>query len=348
MKRKLKPIQLVLVICILAALTLTACGGDTAAPVAEEETEAKKVALLLPGVSYDESWSQSGYEGLLKAQEDCGIEPAYTENVEQAEQIEVFRNYAQQGYDIIVGHGGQYTDAAETVAAEFPEIEFVVTNSMTAHDNLSAVSCSYMQMGYLAGVLGCHMTETNHIAAIQGERLHIMDPVYVAYPMGANSCKDEEVKVDIPVVGSWGDVSKAREVSLALIADGADVLWSNLNEEIAGMFSAAEDQGVYTIGLYDDMREASPETVLASAVFYPDKQVYQAACGFVTDGEIHFLTMDDPDATDLIMTDLVPEDVKAAVEQAKQDIIDGKVTFPDLSDLPTEYDPNFWKEYMPE
>lgn len=336
---------------VLVFLVMAACQPAPAAPAepaAEEATEAKpvesteaeeekpveeaaaakKVALLLPGVIYDKSWSQSGYEGLVKAKEECGIEPAYTESVEQAEQTEVFRNYAQQGYDTIIGHGSQYTDAAMSVAKEFPEIDFVVTNSMLAGENVSAISADYMHMGYLAGVLACNMSKTRHVAIIQDVRLPIMDPVYASFPMGAKTC-GEDFKTTITVFGAMGDTVKARESALAVIAEGADVIWGNMNEEIAGVFSAAEDKGIWTIGLYRDMYEESPKTVIGSTVFYPDKEVYEAACGKINDGTVHFLSMNIPDAMDIILTENVPDDVAAKVEQARQDLREGKVQFPD-------------------
>lgn len=303
---------------------------EKAAEVAqtEEALPVKKVALLLPGVSYDKSWSQNGYEGLMKAKEDCGIEPAFTESVEQAEQTETFRNYAQQGYNTIIGHGSQFTDAALTVGKEFPEIDFVVTNSMLAENNVSAISADYMHMGYLAGVLACNMSKTRHVAIIQDVRLPIMDPVYASFPIGAKTC-GEDFKTTITVFGAMGDTVKARESALAVIAEGADVIWGNMNEEIAGVFSAAEDKGIWTIGLYSDMYDASPKTVIGSTVFYPDKEVYEAACGKINDGKVHFLSMNIPDAMDIILTKNVPEDVAAKVEQARQDLRDGKVNFPD-------------------
>ena len=324
-----KKLQLVFSLGLVISLVfLSACQPKQADPASEDVKEGKRVALLLPGVIYDKSWSQNGYDGLMMAKEECGIEPAYTESVEQAEQTEVFRNYAQQGYDIIIGHGSQYTDAALTVGKEFPEIDFVVTNSMLAEGNVSAISADYMHMGYLAGVLACNMSKTRHVAIIQDVRLPIMDPVYASFPMGAATCGDD-FKTTITVFGAMGDTAKARESALAVISEGADVIWGNMNEEIAGVFSAAEDKGIWTIGLYSDMYDASPKTVIGSTVFYPDTQVFEAACGKISDGTVHFLSMYIPGAMDIILTPNVPDDVAAKVEAARQDLRDGKIEFPD-------------------
>ncbi len=117
MKRNLK---LLFAILITMALILTACAGDeTEAPVVDEKT---KVAVAFPGVVSDQSWNQFGYDGLVRAGNECGVEIAYSEDVFQDEQLETFRNYAAEGYDIIIGHGGEYADSISTVAAEYPDI----------------------------------------------------------------------------------------------------------------------------------------------------------------------------------------------------------------------------------
>ena len=108
------------------------------------------------------------------------------------------------------------------MAKEFPEIDFVVVNSMLAEGNVSAISADYMHMGYLAGVLACNMSKTKHVAILQDVRLPIMDPVYASFPWVLKTC-GEDYKTTISVFGAMGDTVKAREASLALIAEGADV-----------------------------------------------------------------------------------------------------------------------------
>ena len=56
----------------------------------------------------------------------------------------------------------------QTVAAEYPDVEFGVTNGLVSGANVSSIKIGYGQMGYLAGSLACEMTKTNHIAFIGG------------------------------------------------------------------------------------------------------------------------------------------------------------------------------------
>ncbi|MEA1927112.1 MAG: BMP family ABC transporter substrate-binding protein [Candidatus Auribacterota bacterium] len=124
-------------------------------------TDKTKVAVLFPGVVSDQSWNQFGYEGLMRIKNEGGVKMAYSENVSQDMQIEAFRNYAAEGYDVIIGMGDEYTDAAGTVAKEYPDIKFCIPNGLVGNGkNLSTFKVSYSQMGYLAGVLAGRISGT--------------------------------------------------------------------------------------------------------------------------------------------------------------------------------------------
>src|SRR5215207_7011128 len=140
-----------------------------AAGAQEEGAAGKRVAVLFPGLVDDQSWNQAGFEGLTRLEEE-GAEIAYTERVNQSQQVEVFRNYAQQGYDIIVGHGGEYMDAALQVATEYPDLQFVVTNGNKGADNVTSFTLSYRDMGLLAGALAGLMTESNKLAIVTARK----------------------------------------------------------------------------------------------------------------------------------------------------------------------------------
>ena len=103
------------ILFLIVAMALSGCSGSE-----EADDGQKKVAVLFPFLIDDGAWNEEGYKGLLEAEKE-GIKIAYTEQVRQAEQIEVFRNYAQEGYDVIIGHGGEYMQAALTVAKNSPK-----------------------------------------------------------------------------------------------------------------------------------------------------------------------------------------------------------------------------------
>jgi basic membrane protein A len=273
-------LKIMFAVTVVLAMVLSACGpkpteapvpAPTEAPAEPTATEPpveekKKVAAVFPGVVTDQSWNQFGYEGLVKAEEECGVEIAYSEDVFQDEQLEVFRNYAAEGYDIIIGHGGEYAESIDIVAREYPDLYFGLTSGEASAPNMSATILSYRQMAYLAGVLACKMTETNHVAYVLGEILPTGDHGVEGFELGVASC-GKDTKATSVATGSWADVAKAREAGLALIDDGA------------------EDRGVWAIGLYRDSSPLGPNAVIGSTLGSPGAMIYELACEHVEPGK---------------------------------------------------------------
>lgn len=327
---------------IIFALLLAAC-APPAAPAPEEpaSTEAAaapeqpaapeapaaktKVAFFGPGVVSDQSWNQFGFEGLKKAEADCGIEIAYSENVSQDAQLETLRNYAVEGYNIIIAHGGEYEDNVLKVAEEFPAIEFGVTSGSKPAKNVTPIKISYSQMGYLAGTLACEMTKSKHIAFVGAEEIAITEDALREFKRAAQECGKGEVKVDVVMTGSWADVNKAYEAARGLIAGGADVLWHVLDTADAGLIAAAQDAGVYAIGLYRDSSDLGPKAVIGSALGSPGTCVYLLACGKILTHEPQVLDVNMEDGVGITMTDLTPPDVQERVNAVFEKVKSGEI-----------------------
>ena len=305
----------------------------TEAPAVATEAPAKKVkvAVLFPGVVSDQSWNQFGYEGLKKAETDCNLETAYAEDVFQDKQLEILRNYAAEGYDIIISHGGEYADSVTKAAAEYPDLWFGITNGAAEGANVSAMIIGYNQMSYLAGVLACNMTKSDHIGFVGGESIPVVDEGAKAYENGAQAC-GKTVKVDVVYTGNWADVTKAREAGLSVIAGGADVLYHILDTADAGLIAAAEDKGVFAIGLYRDSSGLGKKAVIGSALGHPGTMIYELACGKIPKGQKTWLNVHTPNGVGMHMTDLVPAEVQAKVKAILDEMVADKMIIKNMGE----------------
>ena len=316
---KTKAVRIAGLIIVIVMLT----GIVSACQSAGKEAESGKIAALFMGPVTDESWNQLGYEGVKKAEEDCGIEFAYSENVKQTEFEETMRNYGQEGYATIIAHSGTFTDAAKAIAPEFPDTEFIVINATEGNgSNMAGIYADYWQMGYLAGAAACQMTETNKVAIVAAERFPMIEPSLISFPEGAKSC-GKDVETEVVVTGSFEDVTKAYEASVALIDQGVDVIWHQLDAADVGVFSAAEDKGVYAIGLYGDQSPKSPDTIIASVFVAPSTQTYEAACGRVESGTATTITL--ANGMEIVMTDLMSGEAQEAVNEAIEGLKSGDI-----------------------
>jgi basic membrane protein A and related proteins len=106
----------------LGALSLAAALIG-ASPVHAED----KAAILLPGSANDQSWNALGYS-ILKSLEPHGFKTAYSENVADADEAEALRDYANQGYGVVMGHSGRFVSAMEQVAPDFPKTQFIAVS----------------------------------------------------------------------------------------------------------------------------------------------------------------------------------------------------------------------------
>jgi basic membrane protein A and related proteins len=313
---------------IAAAVLIAACNGsssDGGGSASSGGSNGKKVAALFPGLVDDQSWNQAGFTGLKKAETDAGATIAYTEKVTQDQQVEVFRNYAQAGNQVIIGHGGEYMDAALQVAQEFPNVQFVVTNGNKSAANVTSLALSYGDMGYLSGVLACSVTKSNKVGVVVGETIPIANDALAGWQ---NGCKraNPSAQIKSSVTGDWADVDKAREAALALIADGADVVGHLLDAADAGVFAAAEDKGVQAIGLYGDQSKLGPTSHIGAAMADASKVVFLAATGTL-DGQAHTEGVKDGVVSFGSFSDKVPQEAQDAIKKAEEDLKSGAVTF---------------------
>ena len=258
----------ILAISILALVSCVSV-ADSSPPESESvQSGTFQVAILLPGPIDDTGWSQAGYEGLKFIEAELGAQVAYVANASEDEeaQEEILRQYAGAGFDFIIGHGGEYIAVLERVADEFPQTQFAVVTGYAGNNrNLGALSIRADETGYLSGVVAALKTKTNKVAYIGGEVYPSTTEEATAFEKGVKDT-NPAAEVLIDWVGSWSDQDKGREVALAQVAAGADVL--AIDADIAGLaaLEVAESEGVYAIGWVQDQHDLAPNAVLTSVI----------------------------------------------------------------------------------
>ena len=103
----MKKLVAVVLTVVLALGTMVGCGSGSNSDANANRDTVSKIAVLLPGSITDESWNQTAYEGLKQIEAKGEFETAYTENVGSNDVETVFRNYCEEGFDFVIGHGAQ-------------------------------------------------------------------------------------------------------------------------------------------------------------------------------------------------------------------------------------------------
>lgn len=267
----------IVLIALLATLglTLIGCsapkqpGADKAADKGQEKTQAPakyRVATVLTGPINDAGWNESAYKGLKKAESKLGIEVAYTENVPQPDFETVIRDYADKGYNLIIAHGFEFTDAVKAVAPKYPKIQFAIINGSAAQEpNVASFRFDTPQVGFLAGAFAGLMTKTNVVGMIGGMKFpHIQDSL-AGFEAGAKYV-NPKVTVLKAYTDSWTDIPKGKETALAMADQKADWTATNANQVGLGSIEAMKQRGLHAVGYIDDQYNVAPGVVPVSAI----------------------------------------------------------------------------------
>lgn len=258
----MRTLRTVLVLNI-AALLMTACGGRSEQTSSGEEF---KVALLTPGPISDQAWNAAAYAGLERMRDSLGATISHIQTKTPAEFEENFRQYGAKGFDLVIGHGFEFQDAARRVAPEFPETHYATTGGEGNGTTVTAMAFTFAEPAYLAGMAAAAVSKTGILGTIGGTELPPVKEGFAAFVAGARAVRPD-IQVLTAYLGNWDDASAGKEQALAMIARKADVIWHNADAAGLGVFQAArQSKDVWVIGANADQNALAPEVTLGSVV----------------------------------------------------------------------------------
>jgi basic membrane lipoprotein Med (substrate-binding protein (PBP1-ABC) superfamily) len=253
---------------VLALLSvLTACGGQQEQSTADSTGAGTKmrVALLTPGPISDKSWNGIAHEGLLAIRDSLGAETSHIQTKTPAEFDENFRQYGAQGYDLVIGNGFEYQEAATRIAPSYPKTNYVITSGRVTAPNVAGIAFAFEEASYQAGMIAGAMTKTNKLGLIGGTELPPVKTSFLAFERGAKSV-NPKVTVLTSYIGNWDDVSAGKEQALAQIAQGVDIILQNADAAGLGVFQAAREKQILAFGTNADQNNVAPDVIIGSVV----------------------------------------------------------------------------------
>ncbi|MCB8976580.1 MAG: BMP family protein [Ardenticatenaceae bacterium] len=298
------------------------------------DLEPVRVALVMPSTTTDLAWSQSIYDSLMILQAHYGednFEVAYTENMfNVTDAAAAIRDYAADGYDLVIAHGAQYGTSLFEIAPDFPETSFAWgTTTNTGADegvtNVFAYEPRAEQGGYVSGVVATYLTESGIIGLVgpvdAGDaKLHVDG--FLAGVKATNP----DIQVNVSFTGSFGDTALAAEAANTQIAAGADVLTGS-SQQVVGAIGVASEQGVPWLGIQADQSPAGPDVVVVTVLYdwVPTLlDMITANQAGEYGGRVLQLTLENGGQT-MIYADSLPAEAVEAGKAAEQGIIDGSI-----------------------
>ena len=259
------------------------------APAAAAD-EGLRVALLLPGIKNDNSFSQAGAEGLLAAVEADGNIAEYQileEIIEPTDSLPALRGFASRGFDLIIGHGIEYVDPIMELYAEFPDVDFAMTGGVLVEgadpqDNVVDWLYNVQDMAYPNGILAAHALIGDTIGIVGGPEFDFVKVMHISFQQAVASV-NPEVQFLEGFAGDFVNVQKAAEVATSLIDQGADLIYCSGDGICIGAAQSASAAGVPILVGFGSQDETAPDVYVGATVIRLSEQ-YQQYFDTVRDG----------------------------------------------------------------
>ena len=265
-----KRIALLLSIMMLVSMAL-ACTAAPDADVSQPDTDPEqsedpiRVALIVNQKFGDMGSCDQMLAGLEKARDDFGVEIKALESDGVAAHEDDVRAMARDGYDLIITTFPNMTQATVTVAEEYPDTSFgciyqFVNSEETSVPNIYDAQFHGQEAMYILGAMAAKLTKTNKVGMICGAEEPSPNADGNAF-MSAIKTYNPDCEVQFAYVGSYEDVAKAKEIAVAMINAGCDIIQTDAGKCQVGIMEAAKAAGILVCGDTNDYSETYPEGV---------------------------------------------------------------------------------------
>lgn len=295
----------------------------------------KPAVIYDMGGKFDKSFNEGVYNGVKKFTDETGIEVMEFEVTNETQREQAMRRMAERGASIILGVGFAQADAIAKVAAEYPDRQFsIIDVGWLDAPNLRQYVFKEHEGSYLVGVAAALASDTGKVGFVGGMDITLIRKFACGYVGGVkavNGSADVYQNMTGTTPSAWNDPAKGAELAKSQIDRGADVIYHAAGGTGLGVIQAAADAGMLAIGVDSNQNGLAPGSVLTSMLKRVDVAAYETfkdamdgnfSSGVrslgVAEGGVDW-ALDENNAS------LITADIKAAVEQARSDILSGKV-----------------------
>ena len=307
----------------------------------------KPAVVFDMGGKFDKSFNEGVYRGAEKFKEEFGTKYRSFEVTNETQREQAIRKMAQRGSDPVLGIGFAQGPAVEKVATEFPKTRFAIIDMVVDKPNVQSIVFKEQEGSFLVGILAAMASKSAKVGFVGGMDIPLIRRFACGYEQGAKYA-NAKIEVLQNMTGStpsaWNNPSRGGELTKSQFDRGVDVVFAAAGGTGVGVYQAAKDAGKLAIGVDSNQNHLHPGTMLTSMVKRVDIAAYNV---FKTAKEGKFkagikslgLAEDGVGwALDEHNKDLISDEMKKAVDQAKADIIAGKIKVHDyMSDNSCKY-----------
>ncbi len=340
---------LVVVAMLLAACGSNSTGGSTTGSSSTPKSTLKVALVTDIGGLNDNGFNHLAYTGYLKAQTQYGFASKVIQTQSQNDYVNNLTEAAQAA-DLVIAVGFLMQTPLDQVAKEYPTKKFAIVDGCATLANgncdpLPNVAPLYFkeqEAGCLVGAITGqmevdgpskvpHLLGANSVGVVGGLSI----PPVNRYIAGFDYCTkmvDPNVKINLTYSQDFSATAKCKDDALSQInQDKADIIFQVAGGCGVGALDAANQKGVYGIGVDANQNYLYPQTVITSALKRVDVAVYDTIDSFEK-GQF----TNNPPVFDLAHNGVgyatpnsaVPADAVAKAKQFQQEILSGQLTPP--------------------
>lgn len=286
------------------------------------------------GGKFDKSFNQSASEGVARFVKETGIKvfDAQANYDTQAEQV--LRALARKKLKLIISIGFSQTQPVQRIAAEYPNVHFVIIDGNAQGKNVNSVLFKEQEGSYLVGVAAAMASKTRTISFVGGMDIPLIRAFACGYAQGAKAIVPK-IQIMQNMVGTtsaaWNDPAKGGELARAQFDRGSDVVFAVAGGSGMGALQMAKEKGKLAIGVDSNQNYLYPGTMLSSMVKRVDNATYDALMKarnnqFTPGVTFEGLKEGGVDwALDKYNRSVVTPEIEKRVLAAREDIVSGKI-----------------------
>lgn len=330
---------------IVIMLIMLIAGCSSTSKSKENEGNGKKeykIAMVAAGVFGDQGMNDALLNGMKMFTDKTGIEVTSVEVSEFSDHAINARNFAQQGYDLVL-MGGPVSEIIPEIAAEYPNTHFLLNKgTITDMENVTSVQFDEAGGGFLGGVFAVLMSKnlggSGTVGWVGGERIPDLEKARYAFSAATKYAGGD---CNVVYVGSFSDIAKGKEIALQLFNNGASIVQAYAGGASNGVYQAAEslDDNYYAMGCATGQFNLSPNKIVASSIVRYDDFFSSLLEEYVKNGKMEpgLVTADlKNDGSGLKYSpeigNVIPEDIKKQIEEIEKKIISGEIKVPTTED----------------
>lgn len=341
MKKVIKSMAVFSMLLVMLLVSLTGCSSSSKS--SGDTKEKLKVALILPGKKDDVSFNQAMYEGMTGYYEEHkdDIDLKIVENVYEVADIQpALADFADQGYDVVFGHGFQFMEPIVSVAKNYPDTNFLLGTGYKFEENSAIYDVDLESGGYLMGVIAALTSESGKIGVVGGADASEIFRGHEGYKLGAKSV-NPQIEIQEVYTGDWTDTAGAYEAAVGMYDSGVDVIWHSGDGIGLGVIQAAVEKDKYALGNVEDQISLGEKNVLSGLQYKweaviakifddikagnfktlsDDKRIYWIN---ISNGGLVYTDINDPKG-------MLTDEDKQTIEDTFQKLKKGEIEIPDI------------------